>query len=208
MLQSNRIAGSTLLTSHDPRPPPHRVVPVTPSRVCLDDHGRLRARHVPQRMPSIPRRGIACVRKATFANKTKKRAGRAWVPSGAEWRRPPHHRTLGRALAPLPLRPGAMALARPTTAHSAPRLVVRPRPRALCTTPPAHPQPSTRHALLGEAALAAPPQPVRPAAAQSAAAVSVCRGTRAASGSQRCSSRTACQCRGRSRGCRSSRSRR
>ena len=33
------------------------------------------------------------------------------MPSGAEWRRPPHHRTLGRALAPLPLRPGAMAQA-------------------------------------------------------------------------------------------------
>ena len=29
MPESNRIAGSTLLTSHDPRPPPHRVVPVT-----------------------------------------------------------------------------------------------------------------------------------------------------------------------------------
>ena len=48
----------------------------------------------------------------------------------------------------------------------------------------------------GEAALAAPPQPVRPGGAERCG-VWVCRGTRAASGSRRCSSRTACQCRGR-----------
>lgn len=106
-----------------------------------------------------------------------------------------HHRTLARALA------------RPTTVDSAHRLVVRPWSRVPCTIAPAHPQPSTRHAL-GEAAVVAPPKPVRPAVARFAEAASGCRGTRAASGSLRCRSRRAYQCRGRSRGSRSSHSQR
>ena len=203
--------------SHNPSPPPYRVIPVT---------------RVPRRSwpPARWPRATAYAKHPTPRHRLRaksylregERGGVRGCPVGRSGCgvRPPHHRTLGIApwavpwlrypfaLPPWPGRygPGAMALARPTTAHSAPRLAVRPRPRALCTTAPAHPQPSTRHAPGEEAALVAPPQPVHLAAGQSAAAVSGCRATRAASGSQRCSLRTAGQCRGRSRGSRSSRS--